>query len=859
MMPASSSGAQTVPMTGRELELWELTSFIDGGGAERGGFRVLLGGAGSGKSSMLTALAGSTDRRVLRVSTARQLKAIGESSSSPRLVLIDDIDRLTAGDRAELLYAGRRLPASVAVVATADMSLLAELSHAGIQLATLAALGSDAAGKVLDAVAESPVVDYVRTRVLADASGNPTAIVDYLTALDADQLAGRRRLPNPLPLSRSAAERWLGSIGSGSAPELGLIAFIAPARAVEIESVAAVLGLQIDLDRWERAEIIRVGDDGVHFVAPVLRSAAAALLPQTDRVRTHAAISETFAASAVDRSAWHRALAASAPDDEVAERLTRAIPLFRRRGGDGAVADALELSAELSSTHEIASPRLVRGAEAAWQAGWRSRARALLHQAQPLPVDSETEATAALVEGALALGGGDPRTATERLLRGARFAQVTHPSLALDQLARVAGAAVWEGRADVIDRVVRALPEDVDRTPYGRLVATMSTVVARMLRGDHAAAHELRKQLRATGPALTTPRELIFASEAGGILGDDDAAMSFLQRASRAMTATSPQADAAFALELLAHVNVWQGRLEAAVAASDAGLELAARLDERRDGPFQLGMLAHIAALRGDEGEFVSLAGRAISAAGGEEPPTVTWARGRAALSRGDFDGARRALADMTQAHPRHALVALYAVPDLVEAAAETGTWEDTAVRLEEFHAWAANGSPWAQAVEPRLVALRAGGAEGIELLIEAVESPPLTPRPFDDARTRLVLGRALRRARRRAEAREHLRSAAATFEHLGLDGWAARANAELRASGESTRPAEADGWGSLTSQEREIASMVGEGMSNRSAAERLHLSARTIEYHLSKVYVKLGVSNRAQLARVVAEVGSSD
>jgi DNA-binding CsgD family transcriptional regulator len=192
------------------------------------------------------------------------------------------------------------------------------------------------------------------------------------------------------------------------------------------------------------------------------------------------------------------------------------------------------------------------------------------------------------------------------------------------------------------------------------------------------------------------------------------------------------------------------------------------------------------------------------------------------------------------------------AAPVLAEAAALAGQPERARPAVEAFAVWAEQmRSAWAGPLVVRSRALLADGDEAEAGLREALALQAAQPSALADGRTNLHLGVHLRRRRRRADARPHLRRALETFERLGAAGWAERAAAELRASGETARRRDPSTRDELTPQERQIARLVADGASNREAAQQLFLSPRTIEYHLRKVFQKLGVASRAELVGV--------
>jgi DNA-binding NarL/FixJ family response regulator len=193
-------------------------------------------------------------------------------------------------------------------------------------------------------------------------------------------------------------------------------------------------------------------------------------------------------------------------------------------------------------------------------------------------------------------------------------------------------------------------------------------------------------------------------------------------------------------------------------------------------------------------------------------------------------------------------------VPDLVEAAVRCEQAEQAKAPLARFEQWAtATGQPWARAVALRCEALLAVGEEETERhYTEAVGLHLNGGRPFEEARTRLLFGEWLRRSRRKADARIHLRQALETFERAGADPWATRARAELRATGEAVTDVRATGAaGLLTPQELQIVRLAAQGATNRAIGAQLFLSPRTVGYHLHKAFPKLGIASRTELARL--------
>jgi DNA-binding CsgD family transcriptional regulator len=191
--------------------------------------------------------------------------------------------------------------------------------------------------------------------------------------------------------------------------------------------------------------------------------------------------------------------------------------------------------------------------------------------------------------------------------------------------------------------------------------------------------------------------------------------------------------------------------------------------------------------------------------------------------------------------------------PDTIEAGVRAGRVDEAARLLPPFERFAgSSAAPWALALVARSRALVAPAADVAEVAYaEALELHEQAGRPFEQARTQLLYGELLRRERKRREARDHLRAAAETFASLGAEPWEQRAAAELRATGESARKRDASTLADLTPQELQIARLVAAGNRNREIASQLFLSPRTVEYHLRKVFAKVGITSRAELAQM--------
>jgi ATP/maltotriose-dependent transcriptional regulator MalT len=314
----------------------------------------------------------------------------------------------------------------------------------------------------------------------------------------------------------------------------------------------------------------------------------------------------------------------------------------------------------------------------------------------------------------------------------------------------------------------------------------------------------------------------------------------------------------AIVLDRKAWTEAIAGRPAEAEAAAEEGLRLAGELG--LDAGVALGSLSLVHAIRGDRQACHATAERAYDLAQARHMRIVAasadWALGVLELGRGRPDEALDRLQALTgrNGHPG---ILLWAAPDLVEAAARAGRPDTCRVVLERFEGWATgSGLPVPAAAVARCHGLLATGERAVEHFSAALRHDDARQRPFERARTELALGEALRRLHRRSEARTHLRSAMEALERLGAAPWADRARAELRASGETARKRDRSTINQLTPQELQITRFVSEGASNPDIAAKLFLSRRTVEYHLHKVFTKLGVTSRVELTKIDLSVG---
>jgi DNA-binding CsgD family transcriptional regulator len=812
---------------GRRAECDALEGLLADARRSRSGALVVRGEAGVGKSALLGhAAARAHGMAVLRASglesEAELPFAALHQLLRPVLCLVDEAQWLDRSSAQSLTFAARRLEAEgvVCLFAARDGDPrdfpapgLPDLRLQGLDpepaAALLAAAGLDLPAAVVD-------------RLVERTGGNPLALLELPGTLEPGQLAGRAPLEDVLPLT-ARLEETFGERVRGLPTEARTILLVAAVETGGDPAVVLRAGARLGvgpeaLEDAESAGLVRTGGR-LEFRHPLVRSAAY-------QVATLAA-----------RQAADRA---------------------RRRGGHAAAAAALERAAELTGDDAEHGRRLAAAAGAAWLAGQPDRAAALLERADQLAADPSSQATVAHLRGSIEASRGVALEAAAMLVGGSELAAPVDPSQALQMLVEAAEIASYAGDVTPtaeLGRRAAALPV-VDKA--GEFLSDLLQGMGRVAEGDGEHGGPLLRRAIALAGTLQDPRRLMWAGIAAFFLGETEAGNALYIRAVARARQEGAVGLLPQALEYLAPVELSAGRYDAATASATEGLRLARDTGNDTSACRHLCTLAHLAALRGDEDTCRALAAEALERAA---------ARGLGLIAT--LAGYALATLELGQNRPAEALARLerllaagpgagspffaaYTVPDLVEAAVRSGRPEAATGPLaafEQLAALAGTAEPLAQLARCRgLLAPDDEAAAHFEEALARHEGPG---RPFDLARTQLAYGETLRRARRRREARTHLREALGTFERLGAAPWAERAGAELRATGETARRRDPSTLSQLTPQELQIIRLVGEGGTNREIGAQLFLSRRTIDYHLRNVFVKLGVSSRAELIRL--------
>ena len=710
--------------------------------------------------------------------------------------------------------------------------------------------------------AAAGVSPQVRERLLDHASGNPLALLEIAGALTPDELAGRRPLPDPLPLSPGLEKAFLEQVRrlSPDAQHLLLVAACAQGATWDnVQSAALELGLPDRLGELERAQLITIGAEGVRFRHPLVRSAVISAAPFTQRRDAHLALAHVLTgADDSDRRTWHRAAACLGTDQGIADELDASANRASRRSGFAAAAAAFERAAELSPDAASQARRLIDAGQAAFQAGQPERALACAQRAEHLAAGSTAvPGRAAWLRGQIQLRAGLLSEAIGTLCDGAAAMASQDPEAAMEMLLDASEAAEYAG--DIPAMIAIAGQAQRVAAPAPAAGAGLLAGIADMLSGQtdrgSAAISGALDQIAGTSSA----QWLRWAGRGSLYQGDNSRTSHLFQASARRARATGALDFLPLALSGVALAEQVRGRFPEAEVAADEGLRLARETGQQIAEGLCLTTLTALAAVRGEEDRCRRYTDAALALAiprrFGLVAASANWALATLDLSAGRAGAALSRLQALTQTGPGagHFLIALYAIPDLIDAAVRCGdaeTAQHAAANLE-LAAASATGS-WLAASLARCRGLLAEPPEAVKYQQEALRLYDLGDGAFERARAELELGEALRRAKRRTEARDTLRSALTALEALGARPWADRARRELRALGDTPATTKIDSLSGLTPQELQIARLVSGGASNREIAGQLFLSPRTVEYHLYKIFPKTGVSSRTELARLV-------
>jgi DNA-binding CsgD family transcriptional regulator/tetratricopeptide (TPR) repeat protein len=785
----------------------------------------------------------------------------------PLLCVVDDAQWLDRASAQALGFVARRLLVESVVVLFGARDPGEELR--GLPELRVEGLRDAEAHELLASAIPGPLDERVREQIVAETQGNPLALLEVPRGLSPAQLAGGFGLLGALSVSSWIEESVLRRLEALPETTRRLLS-VASAEALGDPALLwrAASRLQIArrvLDPAQTAGLVEVGAR-VRFRHPLVRSAVYSAATPDLRREAHRALAEaTDAETDPDRRAWHLAHAAASPDEDVAAELERGAVRAQSRGGLAAAAAFLERAVALTPDHERRAQRALAAAQAKYQAGAPDAALALLGVAEVGPLDELERARVQLLRAETAYSQHRGSDAPPLLLRAARQLESLDATLARATYRDALEAATWAGGTEEGVGVVEVAQAVLAMPPSDRPSATdlLLTGVAIQCTEDFAAGVPTLKRALSGVRAgeISAPEQVewsVLTYRTAVDLWDDESWFVMAERFVELARQTGALPLLHFALNARVVADAFAGTLAAGSARME---ELRAVCDVIGSELPPYSPLA-LAAWRGREAEVNQLlAATTNEAAARGETLAFSAARWAAAVlynAHGRYD---EALAAAEQAvEYRHLGFSGWSLAELTLAAARTGNSERAAAAVRQLARTAdACGSEWALGVVARSRALLSTGVDAEELYREAIERLHRTRVRAELARAYLHHGEWLRGERRQREAREQLRTAREMFMAMGAEAFAERAERELLATGERVRKHRGPTREHLTPQEAQIAGLARDGFSNAEIGERLFTSSRTVEYHLHKVFNKLGISSRGQLVRTLRDEPRSE
>ena len=871
---ARSAGMRVLSVTGRESE-----SKLAFAGLHQLLRPVLSGAAslpGRQAQALLSALGLAADPVApdpLFTSVAVLTLLSDLSEHSPVLVVADDAQWLDRSSLDALAFAGSRLDAEPVVLLVGARGQAPPPGFdRGFPELHLEPLSTADAGRLLDGQPRPPR-GRARAQVLAQAAGNPMALIELAKVIADDPEASRRWAAEPLPptdrLSAVITSRY------AALPEQAQAALLLAAVADGPDLAAAAShGAGPDariLVPAEQLGLVKVDRTGLQFSHPLVRSAIYHSAPFAQRAAAHRQLAETLH-DQPDRRAWHLAAAALQPDEQVASLLEATAAQAQRRGGTPAAALALERAAELSPDRADQARRLIAAASAAISTGQADWVQDLATRALAVTANPALRLTARHDAGWALAYSGRRSAALSALISVADEASRDLPALAWDALADAATVAYYSGAPasrQAVSRILELLENNRPSPSRGR--GPRVDIGPRWLwilacTDPFGSRNQLVPYLRRIARSALDEPALWRAGSAAWLLDESDLAIHMLQDAMRRLQAPGMRGTSGPGLTALGWAYIDTGRWDEAqeAAAEAADIAEANHMDVVAASADVI--TAIVLAVRADSGAARRHAGRALGNVDPAENGLIAaWARralGVAALADGNYPLAFTQLRGLFSEDdtPLHNYASYLGVADLAAAAvhADRRTEGSDVIEhaLSHLHGMA---SPRLEQLIARARGILADPVKSEAYFGPALADPAGDQWPFERAQLRLDHAEWLRRRRRINDAKPVLTQALETFRRLRARSWAQRAEAELRACGVAVAdaPAERDALGELTPQQRQIVRLASDGLTNRQIGDRLFLSPRTVSSHLYRSYPKLGVAGRNQLRDVIARAGT--
>lgn len=780
----------------------------------------------------------------------------------PLLCVVDDAQWLDRASARALAFVARRLLAEKVALVVAAREFPDAL--AGVPQLHVEPLRRSDARTLLQSVLPGRLDEPVLERIVVETHGNPLALLELPRGLTPAQLAGGFGLPTALPLSTQIEEsftrrlermprdtrRLLLVAAADSTGDLGLVWRAAQSLCIAESTAHAV-----------EADGLLALSEGIVFRHPLVRSAVYRAADPEERSEVHRALADaTDPELDPDRRAWHRARAAIMPDEEVAAELEQSADRALKRGGFAAAAAFLERSSALTPDGRRRADRALAAAQAKYQAGALDEALALVANVADLPFDDFQRTQVDVLRARISFAADRGNEAPRLLLEAARRLEAIDAPLARETYLDALTAALFAGRlggewdARRVAEAARAAPPAPPQPRAADLL--LDGVAALVIEGHAAALPVVRKALAAfdsdEAGAEEGVRWLWLAGRTAGFIWDYETWDALTARHVREAQHVGALGHLPLALSTRVGVRLFAGELQAAASLVEQS-ELLAEATHDRIVPLYGALV--LAAFRGSDHEVTRLVRTGtqglITRGEGLGLTVSQWAMAMLYNGLARYEEAFVAAAEATT-DPHELWFSTFSLVELIEAAHRSGRVDRAAEALELLReSTRATNTPWGLGVQARSDALLATDASAAEMLYRAsIEHLEPTRLHMDRARTHLLYGEWLRRQRRRVDARFQLRVAHDLFCDFGMHAFAGRTAIELEATGEHARKRTVDTRDQLTPQEAEISRLVARGDSNREIAAQLFISPSTVEYHLRKVFRKLDVKSRTQLAR---------
>ena len=776
----------------------------------------------------------------------------------PLLCVVDDAQWLDQASALTLAFVARRLLAEPVALVFAAREPAEEIRH--VPELEVRGLHDDDARALLASAVVFMLDEQVRDRIIAETRGNPLALLELPRGLTATELAGGFGMLGAHALRGRIEESFVRRLAA--LPEdVRLLLLVAAAEPVGdpllLMRASEQLGISVSAVDTAADGLLELGER-VTFRHPLVRSAVYRSAGAKERRAAHLALAEATDRDVdPERRAWHLASAAAGPDEEVALELERSAARAQARGGLAAAAAFLQRAVALTGDPARRVDRALAAAEAALGAGTFDVARGLLAAAESGPLDELQRARLDLLRAEAAFSESRGSDAPALLLRAAKTLEPLDPQLARETYLDAWSSALFAGRlASGVGMLEVSQESRAARTPAE--VARASDLLLQgfslaFTEGRSAAAPVLQQAATGFAGSEVSVEEVLrwgwVATAAAVMVWDYETCLAVATRGVELARDAGALAVLAVSVNVMAQAVVLGGEFGRAallVAEADSVTEATGA----RVAPYGALVLAGHQGRTAEASGLIDATIEECTAGGqGTAVQYACWSRAVLFNGLGRYGEAMAAAQEASNDTPE-LFVSVWAAVELLEAATRNDEPELARAAHERIAAATAVApTDWALGIAARSQALLSEGEAAEPLYQEAIERLGRTRLRPELARAHLLYGEWLRRANRRVDARVQLRTAHGQLTSMGMEAFAARAERELVATGEKVRKRTVETRDELTAQERQIARLARDGLSNPEIGARLFLSPRTVEWHLRKVFAKLGIHSRRELA----------